>query len=243
MKLKSLFITGTDTGVGKTSVSCGLAAALAARGLRVGVLKPVETGCPQTPDGRLQPRDASLLRFFSGCQADLTTICPIALRDPLAPLVAARRENIEVRFEDIQRAFEQLTTHHDITLVEGAGGLLVPIASGLDYAGLAKRLGIPILVVVASRLGAINHALLTIRHARSLGLEVVGYVVNFLNADADVAADTNVDVLSELLGPPLGVVPYLGKITATDETRTRLACAFENHVRLEEMLGLIAGVS
>jgi dethiobiotin synthetase len=240
LKLRSLLITGTDTGVGKTFVSCGLAAALAQRGLRVGVLKPVETGCPQGPDGRRRPQDAALLRYFSGCRAELTTICPIALRDPLAPLVAARREGVEVRIDDIQSAFEQLASEHDITLVEGAGGLLVPIAPGVDYAGLAQRLGVPILVVVASRLGAINHALLTIRHARSLGLEVVGYVVNFLTPDADIAADTNVEVLRELLGPPLGIVPYSGNITATAEARSQLERQFENYVR--GLLGLIVGI-
>lgn len=236
MKFQSLFISGTDTGVGKTSVSCALAAALAARELRVGVLKPAETGCPANDDGELIPQDATLLRFFSGCDADLETICPYTFREPLAPLVTARREGVEVRPAVIESAYHRISAEHDVTLVEGAGGLLVPIAPGLDYAGLAARLDIPIVIVVASRLGAINHALLTIRHARSLGLKVLGYVVNFLTPDADLAADTNVEVLRELLGPPLGVVPFLGRIEANEETRQRLAAEIATRLSIEELL-------
>lgn len=236
MRFQSLLITGTDTGVGKTSVACALAAALALRGSRVGVLKPAETGCPRDEHGRLVPPDATLLRFCAGCEADLETICPYALRDPLAPLVAGRREGIELRLDVIAAAYRRISMDHDITLVEGAGGLLVPIAPGLDYAALAAELDIPIVVVVASRLGAINHALLTIRHARALGLQVVGYVVNFLTAGADIAADTNVEVLTEILGPPLGVLPFLGPITAEADTRQRLAAAFESRFNAESFL-------
>ncbi len=225
-------ITGTDTGVGKTSVSCGLAAALAARGLQVGVLKPAETGCP--PEA---PHDAALLKFFSGCSADLQTICPFVLRDPLAPMVAARRQTIEVSLQIIEDAYQRISTTHDFTLVEGAGGLLVPIATGADYATLALRLNIPIVVVVASRLGAINHALLTIRHALSLGVRVAGYIVNFPTSNTDIAADTNVEVLYELLGQSLGVVPFLGTIEADEPTRQRLAKEFERAIRLDDLVG------
>jgi dethiobiotin synthetase len=236
LKLKSILLTGTDTGVGKTFVSCGLAAALAARGLRVGVLKPAETGCPEGGDGVLQPPDAALLRFFSGCESDLATICPFALREPLAPLVAARHEGVEISFAEIEGTYRRLNDAHDLVLVEGAGGLLVPIAPNLDYAVLAARLGTPVVVVVGSRLGAINHALLTVRHAHSVGLDVAGYIVNFLSPAADVAADTNVGVLRELLGPPLGVIPYLGKLCATAEAQAQLASTFESHLRVDELL-------
>jgi dethiobiotin synthetase len=236
LKFQSLFVTGTDTGVGKTAVSCALTAALVARGLRVGVLKPAETGCPQNPQGTRVPQDANLLKFFSGCENDLATICPYPLRDPLAPLVAAHREGTEVDVAVIESAYRRISEAHDVTVVEGAGGLLVPIARGFDYADLAARLALPIVVVVASRLGAINHALLTIRYARSLGLQVVGYVVNFLNPTSDIAADTNVEVLHDLLGPPLGVLPFFGRIEANSETRRNLANEFERTVNVEAFL-------
>lgn len=236
MEFESILITGTDTGVGKTLVGCGLAAALSGRGLRVGVFKPVETGCPENGQGDRQPVDAALLRFFSGCRMDKREICPTALRDPLAPLVAARREGVSIRLRDLEEAYHRIRAEHDVTLVEGAGGLLVPIAVGLDYARLAARLGTPLIVVVASRLGAINHALLTVRHARALGLQVLGYIVNFLSPAPDLAADTNVEVLHELLGPPLGVVPYQAELAVTEATRARLARTFEACVRLEGLL-------
>ena len=235
MKFPSIFITGTDTGVGKTFVSCGLAAAFAACGLRVGVCKPAETGCPQGDAGRV-PQDARLLKFFSGCDAALETICPYALRDPLAPLVAARREGMVISIDAIAAAYESIRRAHDVTIVEGAGGLLVPIAPGVSYADLAVRLDLSVVVVVASRLGAINHALLTLRHARSLGLRVLGYVVNFLTADADIAADTNVEVLRELLGAPLGVVPYAGTMETSAAMRERLGDDFAQRIRLEDLL-------
>lgn len=237
-----MFITGTDTGVGKTSVSCALAAALSTSGHHVGVLKPAETGCLADPrTGERIPEDATRLRFFSGCEADLRTICPYTLRDPLAPLVAARREGIEIDPEVIDDAYRRISAANDITLVEGAGGLLVPIAADLDYAGLAARLDLTIVVVVASRLGAINHALLTMRHAGELGLRIAGYVVNFPTPGADIAADTNVEVLRELLGPPLGVVPFLGAIVADAATRRRLAEIGEQSLRIDDLLALVNG--
>jgi dethiobiotin synthetase len=238
LKFRSLFVTGTDTGVGKTYVACGLGAAFAAQGLRVGVLKPAETGCGPDGGARLA-RDAQALQFFSGCTAGLRTVCPYALDEPLAPLIAARRQGVIVRVETITAAYERIAAAHDLTIVEGAGGLLVPIAPGLDYADLAARLDLGVVVVVASRLGAINHALLTVRHARSLGLRVAGYIVNFLSPQADVAADTNVEVLRELLGAPLGVVPYSGTLESTPEARRRLAGEFAQRINLEKLLSPI----
>lgn len=213
-----------------------IVAALHRRGLKVGVLKPTETGCSSGSDGELRPADAAQLRYFSECHVDLQTICPVTLREPLAPLVAARREGINIDVDVLVRAHATIAASHDVTFVEGAGGLLVPIASGVTFADLAARLNALVVVVVGSKLGAINHALLTIRHAQSLGLRVLGYVVNFLAAEPDVAARTNVDVLTEWCGPPLGVVPYLGEVTISGESRQRLADTAVAHVRLAELL-------
>ena len=236
MKFQTIFVTGTDTGVGKTTVASAIAAALHRQGWKVGVLKPTETGCSSEPDGRLVPQDAAHLQYFSGCQLDLHTVCPVALREPLAPLVAARREGRRIDIEELVRAHTAVAATHDITLVEGAGGLLVPIAPSVTFAELAARLNASCVVVVGSRLGAVNHALLTIRHAQSIGLRVLGYVVNFLTAEPDVAARTNVDVLTELCGPPLGIIPHLGMVTLTEECRQRLADIAAAHVRLDELL-------
>ena len=236
MKFRTLFVTGTDTGVGKTTVLSAIAAALSLQGRKVGVFKPAETGCNLGPDGRRLPADAIQLKYFSGCQVDLDTICPFRLHEPLAPLVAARREGVSIDSEQLVRTHAIIAAAHDITFVEGAGGLLVPITSGATFADLAAFLDALIVVVVASRLGAINHALLTLRHAQSVGLRVLGYVVNFLTAEPDVAARTNVEVLREWYGPPLGVVPFVEAVTMSDECRQRLADTAEAHVRLLDLL-------
>lgn len=235
MKFQSLFITGTDTAVGKTTVACAVAAAVSQAGLRVGVLKPVETGCPEY-DGVLEPEDARRLLYFADCRLELRTVCPYALRDPLAPLVAAAREDLVLDVDRLLRSYREIAAAHDLTLIEGAGGLLVPILPDFTFADLALRLDVPIIVVVASRLGAINHALLTVRYARSLGLRVLGYVVNFLSLEPDLAARTNLEVLADWLGPALGVVPYLGTVHQTEADRQRLAAVGRTAVRIDDLL-------
>lgn len=236
MKFKGIFVTGTDTGVGKTTVSCGIVAALARRGLSVGVFKPVETGCPTDASGRRTPEDARQLTYFSNCRLGLETVCPYALREPLAPSVAAMREGIRLDVGTLTRHYEGIAATHDVTLTEGAGGLLVPITPTATYAELAAALPANVVVVVGSRLGAINHALLTMRYATSAGLHVLGYVINFLTPEPDVAAQTNVAVLADWLGPPLGVVPYLGAVNLTPADRGRLAEMIAGHVRIDELL-------
>lgn len=235
MQGRGILITGTDTGVGKTTVACGLAAAWRRRGLRVGVLKPAETGCEPGPDGRLLAADAERLRFFSGCDADAAVCCPYALPEPLAPAVAAARAAVRIEIETIVAAYRQLTVRHDITLVEGAGGLLVPLTEQLTFAELAVRLELPVVLVIGNRLGAINHALLTVESARLRSLQVAGYIVNALAPSADLAADTNITMFQRWLGPALGEVPYLGEVTMSEADRERLAMLFEAKVDLERL--------
>jgi len=217
------FITGTDTGIGKTTVTCALAAALAERGVRVGVMKPVETGCDLDSAGNRVAADAVRLKYFSGCAEPLDRLCPVRLRDPLAPSVAARREATEIDLDALRRQLASLTVRYDVTLVEGAGGLLVPIHDGVTFADLARDWGMPVVVVVGNRLGALNHAQLTMRCARQAELTVFGYVVNSLTEQLDIAAQTNINCLSELLGPSLGVFPWVGPVECSPEHRKSLA--------------------
>lgn len=219
-----LFVTGTDTGVGKTLVTCLVAAGLRASGHRVAVMKPIETGCAVGESGRLRAADAELLRFFAGATDPMDLVCPIRFAEPLAPAVAAARERTEIDVGRIAAAFEQLTARADVVLVEGAGGLLVPIATDCAMADLARRLRLPLLVVVGSKLGALNHALLTMECARARQVAVAGYVVNFPFGAPDLAGETNVETLASLIGPPLAIVPHLaGGIRATEEHRAELA--------------------
>jgi dethiobiotin synthetase len=203
-----VFITGTDTGVGKTFVACGLAALLRESGYRVGVMKPAETGCVEK-DGELFPEDAVRLKEISGCALPLETICPFQLRDPLAPSIAAERENRRIDIDRLIDIYDEISSAHDITLVEGAGGLMVPLLPSYTYADFARVMKLPVLVVAANRLGMINHLLLTLEHASCKGLRVLGYVLNQVQSEGSLAGDTNSAVLSTLTSVPcLGEISY-----------------------------------
>jgi dethiobiotin synthetase len=230
-----LFVTGTDTGVGKTTVTCALAAALVARGTSVGVAKPIETGWPSDPEG-VALTDAARLKYFSSFPQSLEDVTPYRLRDPLAPMVAARREGRTIDLDGLDRSIRRLRRTYATVLIEGAGGLLVPVADKITFADLAARWGAPLLVVVGNRLGALNHAALTFRSAASRGLRIAGYVVNALSPDADVASATNVETLRELLGPPIGVFPWLGSVACTPEELQRLARVAEANLDIDGLI-------
>ena len=226
---RGLFITGTDTGVGKTLVACGLAALLRESGYKVGVMKPAETGCEER-DGKRFPPDAYLLKEASGCDVPLETICPYRLRDPLTPSIAAEREGVKIDISLLEKIYGEISSAHDITLVEGAGGLLAPILPSFTYTDLARLLKLPLVVVAANRLGAINHLLLTLEHASSHGLRVLGYVFNRLNSEPSLAAETNREALLFLTAVPcLGEIPYIEDLEAK---RASLADVFEEKLDL-----------
>ncbi len=226
---KGIFITGTDTGVGKTLVACGLAALLKKRGYKVGVMKPAETGCKEK-NGKLFPDDAFHLQQASGCDDPLERICPYRLWLPLAPSVAAAKERVKIDISLIVNLYDEISSAHDITLVEGAGGLLVPLLPRYTYADLARAMELPLLVVAANRLGAINHLLLTLEHASCRGLNVLGYALNQVTSDSSLAAETNPAALPSLTTVPcLGEIPYIEDLEAK---RSSLADLFEERLKL-----------
>lgn len=231
--MRGYLITGTDTGIGKTTVACAIAAALRRRGVDVGVMKPAETGCEPGPDGGPQAADAARLCWFAGRSEPLDAICPFRLREPLAPALAARREGVELDLERIAALVSRFAAGCAVGLVEGAGGLLVPLAGRATFADLAARCGLRVLVVVGNRLGGVNHAVLTMRWAQSAGLDVAGYVVNTLQPDPDLAMRTNVGLLEEILGPSLGVFPWVGDVACTEADRHRLADVAEASINLD----------
>jgi dethiobiotin synthetase len=194
---KGVFITGTDTGVGKTFFACKLAALLRESGYRVGVMKPAESGCAEREAG-LFPEDATLLKQASDSQDSLEKICPYRLREPLAPSVAAQRQGITLEIDRLMDIYDEISSGHDITLVEGAGGLMVPLLPSYTYADFARVLKLPVIVIAANRLGMINHLLLTLEHARCKGLSILGYVLNRLESGASLAAETSREALSTL---------------------------------------------
>jgi len=201
-----IFVTGTDTGVGKTVAACALIAAFRERGLKVGAMKPIETGV-----GRDGPLDAIALRAAAGGRDPLDVVCPQQFALPAAPNVAARAEDREVDFASIDAAFERVKSGCDRVIVEGAGGLLVPIGPGDTMAELARRLELPLLVVARASLGTINHTCLTLEVAASKGLRVLGVVISHAAGPLSAADASNLAGLNEILGDQLlGEIPPLG---------------------------------
>lgn len=170
-----LFITGTDTEVGKTFVSCALARLFRRRGVDVGVMKPVASGAAKR-DGRLVSEDALRLKGASGSPDPLEAINPILFRPPLAPVPAAAMDGKTVDLADARGRFEEMAARHEAMLVEGVGGLLVPLVRGTTVADFAADLGLPLLIVARPALGTVNHTLLTAEAARRRGLAVAGVV-------------------------------------------------------------------
>jgi dethiobiotin synthetase len=178
-------------------------------------MKPAETGCEEK-DGRLFPQDAFYLKEASGCADPLERICPYQLRAPLAPSVAAEIEGTKIDIDFLAGLYREISSAHDVTIVEGAGGLLVPLLSHYTYADLAKLLKLPILVVAANRLGAINHLLLTLEHAFCRGLRVLAYVLNQVASESPLATGTNRDALLSLTAVPcLGEIPYINDLATS----------------------------
>jgi len=175
----------------------------------VGVMKPVETGC-EALGANLAPADAIALRSSSGCKAPLDTICPYRYRTPLAPAAAAEIERAQSPdFEVIKERFDALTRAHEIVLVEGAGGLAVPITWEKNYADLALELNLTLILVVGNRLGCINSAVLSLDYAARRGLRIGGYILNDTDDHATPATETNADSLRRLLSAAfLGAVRY-----------------------------------
>ena len=205
-----IFVTGTDTGVGKTLASLALISAFRKTGLKVGAMKPIETGVGE--DG---PLDAIALRDAAGSTDPLATICPQQFALPAAPNAAANAEDREVDLAAIDAAYETLTKGRDLMVVEGAGGLLVPIRDDWTMAELARRLDLPLLVVARARLSTINHTALTLEVAASKGLPVLGVIISHEGGPISAADASNLLVLKNFLGDRLiGEIPPLGPTEA-----------------------------
>jgi dethiobiotin synthetase len=205
---QAIFVTGTDTGVGKTFFTCGLARWLKSYGYNVGAMKPAETGC-ELRDGLLYPEDAWRLKEATGCAEPIERVCPYRLAEPLAPSIAAERAGVKIDIDHMLAVFAEIKRSHDITLVEGAGGLMVPLVPSYTFADLARVAKLPMIVVAANKLGVINHLLLSLEHASCMGLTVLGYVLNRSLNEQSVAAETNREVLLGLTGVPcLGELPF-----------------------------------
>ena len=196
-----LGVTGTDTGIGKTVVSCALAARARQLGLRVSAMKPIESGVVERPvsDSGLAS-DADRLRAACGSTLPMSVVRPYVLEEPLAPMIAAARANVQIDMGVLGSALAQVEQDVDVVLVEGAGGLLVPIDLHLSYLDLFARWRLPLLVVAGNKLGVLNHVLLTVRAAETAGVPVRAIVLTSLSdRDTSVAEATNFEALITLL--------------------------------------------
>lgn len=203
----AIFVTGTDTGVGKTIVTAAIARHLLSKGLKVGVMKPVETGVEQV--GKLG-QDGMLLRWAASAEDPDNLISPYRLSLPASPHQAAEKEQVKIDTNVILNAFKELRAQKDILLVEGAGGLMVPLRGGLLMADLAKTMDIPCLVVTHPKLGTINHTLLTTFAARALDLDLSGLIINSMPESPDEIASQAPHLLASLASCDLlGVLPEL----------------------------------
>jgi dethiobiotin synthetase len=203
-----LFITATDTGVGKTVIAAALAMALRRLNVNVGVMKPVATGCVRRREG-LVSEDAEFLAQAADAPETLDEICPIRLAVPLAPTVAAARARITLDLEPMWAAWRRMTAAHDVMIVEGIGGLLCPVTREQTVADLAREFALPLVIVARPNLGTINHTALTVEAARARGLTIAGIIINRYDRDTeDVAQLTNPDEIQRVTGAAvLGLVP------------------------------------
>lgn len=204
-----LFITGTDTGVGKTLVAGGIANILAQAGSKVGVFKPVATGCSRQREG-LVSSDAEFLAHCSNCDFPLSVVNPVTFVQPAAPIACEEFEHRAVDFEQIATSYKYICQNSDVVIVEGIGGATVPISAGVDVLDMARWFGLSVVIVARPNLGTINHTLMTIDCVRAAGLTVAGVVISgYKPYDADLAESTAPQIIADCRGVEiLSILPF-----------------------------------
>ena len=215
---RGVFITGTDTEVGKTVVTCGLLAALVAQGKKAVGMKPVACGGEPRAEFIVND-DVERLLAAGNVNAPRADVNPYCFAPPIAPHIAARQAGVIIEIGRIERSFDALARLAEVVVVEGVGGFQVPLGPGVDTAQLAVRLALPVVLVVGMRLGCLNHGLLTADAVRRSGLELAGWVANHVDPDMAVAED-NVQALDERIG-----APRIGRISFVRNPDPRVVAA------------------
>jgi len=232
---KGFFVTGTDTGVGKTVVAAAVARVLKSAGIRTAVMKPVETGCRREGDV-LVPSDGLFLKSVAGMDENVSVVTPSVFECPLAPLAASEIEGRDVVLDDIFRAYGILKGRYDAVVMEGIGGLHVPVKKDYFVADLALDTGLPLIIVARPSLGTINHTLLTIHYARARGLRMAGIIINYSDEpEGDLAEETSERTIREVTDVPIiGIFPHLRYID--EETLYSMAARCLDMDRLLKLL-------
>jgi dethiobiotin synthetase len=214
---KAIFITGTDTGVGKTYIACCLLKAFKTLGLKVCPMKLVETGC-MIRKKKILPRDARKLMHAAGIQEKLDTINPYRFRMPLAPAVAAAFEKRVIDKKKIFDCYGYLVKKYELTIIEGAGGIMVPLSQKYLFSDFIQDINIPIIIVSRPGLGTINHTLLSVEAAKNRGINILGVIMNYTKERRKgIAEKTNPSIIEHLSRVPvLEVVPYRKTVSLKD---------------------------
>ena len=207
MSAKGIFITGTDTGAGKTIAAATIARLLQKRGMKVGVMKPVSSGCIER-GGKMVSEDAELLKWAASGAFEDADVAPYRLIAPLAPSKAASLEGVRIDLSLIKDAYLRLAATCDFMVVEGVGGLMVPLIGGMLVADLVRLLELPIIVTARPNLGTVNHTVLTTFAARQLDIRTVGIIINNFPESPDAAEESAPHLIASLSGAPvLGIFP------------------------------------
>jgi dethiobiotin synthetase len=205
--IPAVFITGTDTGVGKTRVAAALCRAVAARGIRVAAMKPVASGCALTPEG-LHNEDALALLEAMNVRARYSDVNPYAFAPAIAPHIAAREAGVDIDFSVLDRAYERLRMQSQVLIVEGAGGWLAPLDSSRVFADLAVHWQMDVVLVVGMRLGCLNHALLTVESVERRGLSLRGWVANSIDPGFERVTENISSLKNRISAPCLGIFAF-----------------------------------
>lgn len=208
--MKGFFITGTDTGVGKTIIAGALIRVLCFFGLKTGAMKPVESGCAR--EGKiLIPSDGTFLKHMAQMREPVTQVTPCCFESPLAPYPASDLEKKSISIAEIKKTFYSLYKHYNAVIVEGVGGLMVPLRENYFVVDLAKQMELPLVVVAKPGLGSINHTMLTVNYALKEGLTVAGVIINYSHPpENSLAEETNPQLLKQICPVPfIGIFPYL----------------------------------
>lgn len=200
---KGILITGTDTDVGKTFVSCLIAKELKESGVRVGVMKPAESDCTDNI-----PKDSLALKEASGTDTDINIINPYRFKEAISPNVAAHKEGIEIDIDHLIENYKTISDNHDRVIIEGSGGLMVPFNDKHTIIDLALEFDWNVIIVAASKLGVLNHTFLTVYTARQMGLNLKGIVLNHTTEESDHTDDYNLRELEKTKLPVIDL-PYL----------------------------------
>jgi len=234
LKYRGVFVSATDTSVGKTTLAAGLVGFLRKQGVDVSVMKPVAAGAIECDSGKLISQDAEMLVRFSGSSDPWGWINPYCLATPVTPALAAKIEGVTIDFCRIKSCFQDISQKHEFVVVEGAGGVMSPIFENLLVADMIKTLDLPVIIVSRAGLGTINHTLMTFECLKIREIAVLGFFVNRFPKNPNLSESTNAEIISSVSGiPHLGSIPELGDLFSRQDVIEKFSSSIHRDKLLE----------